>query len=270
MPNDTYHAYGLELSRWPQFKASDWFYRYDVYGVGDPPKPMSCYVWLLQNDISAVLVDCGVSRQSAAARGLKMDRDIRELLANVGVDPAQVDHVALSHLHFDHTGNIGLFPNATFSVSRAELDFWTGPFGKQPALSAPVESSEVSQVLDLQRDGRLVLIDDELEILPGVRTRRVGGHTPGQTMTTVDLGGSQLVLAGDAIHYYEEMRLNRLYKVFTDAQSMLGTYELLRELDARPDTIVVAGHDPEVMDLFEPVAEGCVDLAAPVEEARRG
>jgi glyoxylase-like metal-dependent hydrolase (beta-lactamase superfamily II) len=270
MPNDTYHAYGLELSRWPHFKASDWFYRYEVYGVGDPPKPMSSYVWLLQNDARTVLVDCGVGRESAAARGLKLDRDIRELLASAGVDPGRVDHVALSHLHFDHTGNIGLFPNATFSISRAELDFWTGPFGSQPALSAPVEGSEVHQVLGLLRDERLVLIDDELEILPGVRTRRVGGHTPGQTITTVNLGGSRIVLAGDAIHYYEEMRQNRLYRVFTDALSMLGTYEQLRELDARPDAIVVAGHDPVVMDMFEPVAEGCVDLAAPVGEKHRG
>jgi len=267
MPNDTYRAYGLELARWPQFKASDWFYRYEVYGAGDPPKPMSSFVWLLQSDTSTVLVDCGVSRESGSARGLQMDRDIRELLASGGVNPAHVDHVVLSHLHFDHTGNIGLFPNATFSVSRAELDFWTGPFGRQPALSAPVDSNEVNQVLDLLRDERLVLVDDELEVLPGVRTRRVGGHTPGQTITTVDLGGSQIVLASDAIHYYEEMRLNRLYKVFTDALSLLGTYELLRELDARPDTIVVAGHDPEVMDMFEPVAEGCVDLAASVEGA---
>lgn len=270
MPDDAYRAYALELSYWPQFKASDWFYRYEAYGAGDAPKPMSSYVWLLQSETSTVLVDCGPGREAAAARGLRIDRDIRELLASAGVAPAQVDHVALSHLHYDHTGNIGLFPNATFSISQAELDFWTGPLGRQPALSAPVESSEVSQVLDLLRDERLVLIDEELEILPGIRTRRVGGHTPGQTITTADLGGSQIVLASDALHYYEEMRLNHLYKVFTDALSMLRTYEVLRELDARPDTTVVAGHDPEVMAMFEPVAEGCVDLAAPVEGTRRG
>lgn len=270
MPNDTYRAYGLELARWPHFKASDWFYRYEVYGAGDKPKPMSSYVWLLQNDTNTALVDCGVNPESGAARGLQLDRDIRKLLADAGVDPAKVDHVALSHLHYDHTGNIGLFPNATFSISRAELEFWTGPFGRQPALSAPVESREVSQVLDLAREERLVLIEDELEILPGVHTRRVGGHTPGQTITTVDLGGSRVVLASDAVHYYEEMRLNRLYKVFTDAPAMLATYQLLRELDALPGTTVVAGHDPEVMDMFEPVSEGCVNLAAPVEGGARG
>jgi glyoxylase-like metal-dependent hydrolase (beta-lactamase superfamily II) len=266
----SYHAYGLELARWTRFKASDWFFRYEVYGADDLPKPASSYVWLLRNDTRTVLVDCGVSRESAAARGLVMDRDIRDLLAQAGVDPARVDHVVLSHLHFDHTGNIGMFPNATFSVSRAELDFWTGPFGRQPALAAPVEDSELAQVVDLLRDERLVLIDDELEILPGIRTRRVGGHTPGQTITTVNLGSSRIVLAGDAVHFYEEMRQDRLYRVFTDALEMLRTYEHLRELDARPDTIVVSGHDPEVMGMFEPVAEGCVDLAVPVGDTGRG
>ncbi len=258
--SDAYRAYGLELSRWPNFTASDWFYRYDVYGVGDPPRPMSCYVWLLQNDTKTVLVDTGPSPQSASARGLPIDRDVTELLARLDVRPGDVDHVVLSHLHFDHTGNIDLFPNATFSLSRAELDFWTGPYGSQPALAAPVESREVRQVLDLQRDERLVLIDEQHEILPGIRTTRVGGHTPGQTITSVDVAGSQLILAGDAIHYYEEMRENRLYKVFTDVSEMLGTYAVLRDLDARPGTTVVAGHDPEVMARFAPVADGCVDL----------
>jgi glyoxylase-like metal-dependent hydrolase (beta-lactamase superfamily II) len=262
----TYRAYGLELARWSTFKASDWFYRYDVYGLGDPPKPMSCFVWLLQSEAHTVLVDCGPALESASARRLGVDRDIVDLLAVLGVRPVDVDHVALSHLHFDHTGNIDLFPNATFSLSRAELDFWTGPYGTQPALAAPVESREVSQVLQLQRDERLTLIDEEQEILPGITTRRVGGHTPGQTMTFVDLGGSTAVLAGDALHYYEEMRENRLYKVFTDAEEMLDAYALLRELDSQPDTSVVAGHDPEVMDIFELVADGCVNLAAP----RRG
>jgi glyoxylase-like metal-dependent hydrolase (beta-lactamase superfamily II) len=262
--SESYRAYGLELSRWSQFTASDWFYRYDVYGLGDPPRPMSCYVWLLQSDSRTVLVDCGPSAESASARRLEIDRDIVELLARVGVRPADVDHVVLSHLHFDHAGNIGLFPNATFSMSRAELDFWTGPFGSQPALAAPVELREVNQVLELRRDDRLVLVDDEREILPGIRTSRVGGHTPGQTVTTVDLADSTLVLAGDAIHYYEEMRENRLYKVFTDVQEMLSTYALLRDLDARPGTTVVAGHDPQVMDIFEPVTDGCVDLTSPI------
>jgi hypothetical protein len=65
-------------------------------------------------------------------------------------------------------------------------------------------------------------------------------------------------------------RLNKLCKVFASALSMIGTDELLRELDGRPRTIVVAGHDLEVMDMFGPAAVGCVDPAAPVEGARSG
>jgi glyoxylase-like metal-dependent hydrolase (beta-lactamase superfamily II) len=256
-------CYGFELSRWTHFKASDWFFRYDAYQMADVPAPMACYVWLIQGSHGNVLVDCGFSRSSAAARGLEFGRDIRTGLAAAGLHPRHVDHVVLSHLHFDHTGNIDLFPNADFSLSRAEFDFWTGPFGRQPALAAPVESLELQQVLALHRAGRLTLFDEELEVAPGVHSYVVGGHTPGQTITKVDLGSSRIVLAGDAAHYEEEFQQDRLFRVFTNARQMLETYALLRDYDEHPDTRVIAGHDPQVMTRFAGVADGWVDLGSP-------
>lgn len=62
----------------------------------------------------------------------------------------------------------------------------------------------------------------------------------------------------------------RLYKVSTGAPLMIGTDELLRELDGWPHTIVVAGRDLEVVDTFGPAAEGTEAPAAPVEGARHG
>ncbi|WP_083452937.1 MBL fold metallo-hydrolase [Mycolicibacterium goodii] len=66
--------------------------------------------------------------QAAAARNRRVDTDPVVLHARLGVAPDDVDHVVLSHLHFGHIGNVGLFPNARFAIARPEFDFWTGCF----------------------------------------------------------------------------------------------------------------------------------------------
>jgi N-acyl homoserine lactone hydrolase len=46
------------------------------------------------------------------------------VLAEAGVSPADVQHVFLTHAHFDHTGNTDAFPNATFYLQERELSKW--------------------------------------------------------------------------------------------------------------------------------------------------
>ncbi|MDP6175158.1 MAG: MBL fold metallo-hydrolase, partial [Rhodospirillales bacterium] len=46
------------------------------------------------------------------------------VLAKVGIDPDEVETVILTHLHFDHIGNLDAFPNANFVVQRTEYDGW--------------------------------------------------------------------------------------------------------------------------------------------------
>ena len=49
-----------------------------------------------------------------------------------------------------------------------------------------------------------VFVDGEREILPGIRVVKVGGHTAGMQIVTVQTGRGQAVLASDASHYYGE------------------------------------------------------------------
>jgi glyoxylase-like metal-dependent hydrolase (beta-lactamase superfamily II) len=258
---DAYEAYALRCGTLPGRKASDWFYRFSVYGLPDVPYAMDCFFWLLRNEARTVLVDCGFEKTRGESRGIRQVSDPLQLLSFFGVGADEVDHIILSHLHFDHVGNLGLFPNATFSIARAELDFWTGPHGSQPAVAAPVEREEVQAVLDLKRQGRLNLVDGSEHLFQGIRVTRVGGHTPGQLITEIATSSGQLVLASDAIHYNDEMRFDRVYNVYTNVEELLQGYAMLRNLAAKPDTTVVAGHDPEVMADFSLVHENCVDLS---------
>jgi hypothetical protein len=116
-----------------------------------------------------------------------------------------------------------MFPNATFSLARAELEYWTGPYSDRPAISWASAADEVRAVADLQREGRIVL-------------------------------------ASDAAHYCDEMELDRPFSLYSELEGMFRTYAHLRNLAARPRTTVIAGHDPAVSSMFETVAPNCLDL----------
>jgi glyoxylase-like metal-dependent hydrolase (beta-lactamase superfamily II) len=241
------------------------FLGYSRYCEPDAEYPMSYYVWVARNATSTVLVDCGYSLHRAAAKGRYQENersvDPLDMLSDIGVDAGSVDHVVLSHMHFDHVGNVDRFPSATFSIGRKEYDFWTSRFASPFILQSTIDQDELDCLRSLHSDGRLVLIDDEAEFQPGVTARSVGGHTPGQLLTYVKSPGGTVVLASDALHFYEEMELDRPFWFYFDLESTLEVYEHLRELHQREDVHVLPGHDPKVMSRFPQVTDHVVDVS---------
>lgn len=107
-------------------------------------------------------------------------------LAELGLKPADIRYLALSHSHPDHVGNLNLFPQATLVVQKAEYD-WVQPFGgprfkpEQPAIKPEGDR-------DLFGDGSVVLI-------------ATPGHSPGHQCLLVRLPKTgALLLTGDAVH----------------------------------------------------------------------
>lgn len=266
---DDREVYALRYSTRPECTTSEAFYRHDLYGEPDVTIGMDYFLWLVRAQGQITLVDCGFSEQTAARRGRHFDTSPSELLSRMGVGPAAVDHVVLTHMHFDHVGNAGSFPNATFHMARAEFEHWTGRYRDHPAFSWPVEPAEVRLLETLRRDERLHLIEESEQVVPGVRATRFPGHTPGQLVTGVTAGAKEIVLASDAMHYYEEIRRDRPFYLFSDLGAMFDSYQALRELDARPDTDVVAGHDPAVAATYAEAEKDCFDLTQPSQGANR-
>jgi glyoxylase-like metal-dependent hydrolase (beta-lactamase superfamily II) len=258
----TYEAYALRYGGITVTKATK-YYRYDVYGEPDERVGLDFFFWLLRNDERTVLVDCGYDDVRTAARGYLQDHRPVELLSRLGVSSEDVDHVVLSHMHFDHIGNVDLFPNATFSVARAELGYWTGPFADRRLINESGDPHETALVADLLRAGRVHLVEGEEDVFPGIRVIPTRGHTPGQLVTDVATRSGQVVLASDAVHLYDELDLDRPYWVFHDLEGMYRSYDLLRTLAGRPGTRIVAGHDPAVATRFRRVDDEIVDLTAP-------
>ncbi|MGJ0183920.1 N-acyl homoserine lactonase family protein [Corynebacterium glyciniphilum] len=259
----TYEVYALHYAS-RSTMASQKFYRYELYGEPDKQYDTAYYFWLIRDDVRTVLVDCGFSTRSASTRNRAVETDPVELLGRMGVAPADVDHVVLSHMHFDHIGNIDLFPNATFTMARSEFEFWTGSFSDRPCIEWQVQQDEVDAVVELERAGRMNLVaSDTTEIFPGIDVAVFPGHTPGQLVTSVASGEKTVVLASDAVHFYDELSEDRPFQIFLDLVAMYDSLERLREIEERPFTEVIPGHDPNVMSRYVHAAAGCADLLRP-------
>ena len=254
-----YEVYALRYGSTSLQKAGR-YHRYDAYGEPDQAVNLDFFFWLARNGERTVLVDCGFDDVRTRERGYRQDTHPLALLERLGVQAEDVDHVVLSHMHFDHIGNVDLFPRATFSIARAELEFWTGPYADREHLAIAGNTTEIALVDRLSQEGRVQLIEAASEVLPGIRTTPVRGHTAGQLITEVSGRTGPIVLASDAIHFYEEMHLDRPFWLFCDLEGMYRGYDMLRRIEARPGTTVVAGHDPAVMGMFGAVADDCVDL----------
>jgi glyoxylase-like metal-dependent hydrolase (beta-lactamase superfamily II) len=235
-------------------RKSEFFYRFGSYGEPDSEVEMGYFFWLLRRPGSTVLVDTGFDPTVGARRGRTCVVAPLEALRRLGVQPEQVDAVVVTHCHYDHTGNLHAFPHAELVLPQKELEFWTSPLAEREQFASHVEPDDVALLVQAVGEGRARLTDGREEILEGVTAIQVGGHSPGQQLTTVAAAGGVVVLASDAFHFYEELELDRPFGIVADLARMYATYDLLRELAASGAT-VIPGHDSEVLRRF-PAVDG--------------
>jgi glyoxylase-like metal-dependent hydrolase (beta-lactamase superfamily II) len=234
------------------------YYRYHAYGEPDAPMRMDYFLWVLRDADRVVLVDTGYDVAAGERRRRTTLCPPLEALERAGVEPASVERIILTHLHYAHTGSLVAFPATPLIVHRRELEFWSSPLAARSQLAPLIEPDEIGLVTAAVRDGRATVLEDETVIVaPGVEAIRVGGHSPGQLVLVVD-AANPVVLASDALHYDEELELDRPFDVVVDLAEMYRGYDTLRELAAQPGAVLVPGHDPSVCERFPGDEDGIV------------
>jgi len=221
---------------------------------GDPhdvPMPMDYFVWAIVGRDTTIVVDTGFDTLDAVARNRRLVRTAAEGLALVGVDAAATRTVVLTHLHYDHVGGFGQFPNARFHLQDREMVFATGRHMAESEFSHAFTARHVAELVMAVHAKRVEFLDGDAELAPGVSLHHLGGHTDGLQVVRVRTAAGWLVLASDASHYYENMEATRPFPIVFDVPAMIAGYDRLRSLSGR-DGVIVPGHDPMVFERHPP------------------
>jgi glyoxylase-like metal-dependent hydrolase (beta-lactamase superfamily II) len=236
---------------------ADVYYRYWAYGEPDGPARLDYYFWILRDadDGETILIDTGFHPEAGRRRGRTCLIEPAEAMAALGVTPDAVSRVMLTHLHYDHTGNLDVLPEAQLLVPALELDFWQGPLARRPQFADAVERAELDGLRDAEAAGRVRRLIGGEELAEGVHAVHLGGHSPGQMALAIFGTGHPVVLASDAVHFYDELERDRPFAVIADLAEVYEAYDTLRELAGAPGSHLVPGHDAAVMERY-PRVEG--------------
>jgi glyoxylase-like metal-dependent hydrolase (beta-lactamase superfamily II) len=222
----------------------------------DPSAPLvlDFYSWVLIGEAGTIVVDTGMDPRFAAKHGHTYLISPVEGLARLGVVAAEVETVVLTHAHYDHLGFLGAFPKARFLMQAEEMAYVTGPWMEKSWFRRAYEPEEIQRLVALLHAGRLHLHGREMRVADGVSVHWVGGHCAGQEVVRVRTGRGWVVLASDALHYYEEYERGVPFAIVFNSSDMIAAHDTIRAL-ADSDTHVLPGHDPRIAAIY-PAAEG--------------
>ncbi|MCA9285764.1 MAG: MBL fold metallo-hydrolase [Phycisphaerales bacterium] len=240
---------------------------------------------LLRGEAGTLLIETGFggkwTEKERAIYDLEQ-RTVVDALREVGVEPQAIDHVVVTHLHFDHAAGLTVndrsgkpvptFPNADIVVQRQE---WEDALANKSTMTRTYLRTHLDPVAD-----RVRLIEGDAEALPGIRVGPMVGHTWGQQAVRFDDATGVVCFPGDVLPtiHHAGAAFNMAYDMLP-YRNMLSKRSLLDRaadeawrlvLDHEPDRPVVrVERDPERRERHRlvPVAEVPSPPAPPASSA---
>lgn len=207
------------------------------------PIPTAVNAFAINTGEMLYLVDAGCGGVRGPALG-----HLTDSLRAVGLDPAQVDAVLMTHLHIDHAAGLrtasgaAAFPNAELLVAEAEKTFWFDPGlpSRASAMMQPMISNAAASLAPYA--SRTTLFTPGREIAPGITCVPLPGHTPGHTGFLIESDGESLLIWGDIIHVgaYQFPRPDLSIAFDVDMQTAAATRLRMFE-QAVSERILIAG-----------------------------
>ena len=211
--------------------------------------PMDYFIWILKSGDDVILVDTGYDSDEAQSRGRPIQQIPVKAIEAMGLTADDITTIIITHLHYDHAGSLGDFPNAKLYIQPAEMAYATGPCMCEDVLRMPYTGAHICEAIKALYSGRVHFTKTDDVIADGVSVHCVGGHAKGLQIVQVKTASGWLCLASDATHYYENFIARKPFPIVVDVEEMLKGYDRLDEL-ASSRALIIPGHDPLVTSLF--------------------
>lgn len=178
--------------------------------------------------------------------GLKMTKDdaIPVQLAKIGLKTSDIKYVVVGHLHLDHGGNIGQFPNATLIVQEAEVNAALAPDVGFSVYYIPGDFQDMKNMNVVRINGDLDLFGDG-----SFRVVSARGHTQGSQFAVVRLPKTgPVILTSDVAYLKENLDKNLIPSLpgVTHPIDAYKAYQRIRHVRDSEGARIFYGHDPEV------------------------
>ncbi len=205
------------------FVVSDGLFRLDggaMFGVvprvlwekSDPPDEknrilMGLNCLLIIRSQEKILIDTGMGDKFDAKFGgmfgVQREKTLLDHLAGLNVQPEDITHVIMSHMHFDHIGwntrrdaageIVPTFPNALYFAQRGEYEVANNPDDRSRASYLKWNWGA------LEKSGQLQLLNGTCEVLPGIESFLAPGHTLHHTIVKIKSAGKTVAFMADLV-----------------------------------------------------------------------
>jgi glyoxylase-like metal-dependent hydrolase (beta-lactamase superfamily II) len=169
------------------------------------PLGFNCY--LIRTGGHTVLIEtgCGDKMPALARERMRLGpepEDLREAIVAAGIDPESIDIVINSHLHWDHCGGntvlrggrpAAAFPRARYFAPRGE---WKQAHERLARDGISYIDANYDPLVDA---GRMTLVEEDCEIVPGIRMERAPGHNRDMCVVTASSGGRTFCFLSDLV-----------------------------------------------------------------------
>ena len=167
---------------------------------------LSIHAFVLESEGQTIMVDTCLGNRTIPGfdRISNIGDGFLTALSDAGYEPADINTVVCTHLHFDHVGWntmlkdgewVPTFPNARYLFGKQEYEFWAGTEEKGFAFTF---GDAVQPVVDA---GLADLVENDTQVTGEVWLEPTPGHTPGHASVHLSSGGDEGVITGDMAHH---------------------------------------------------------------------
>lgn len=224
----------------PDHFASKGFYPHKTLHLVDP-----CF--LIKHPKGWLLWDLGVGDKYVGHETLVKEYDLtikvpislEAQLKQLGLQPKDINFVAISHTHFDHTGNCNLFPQAVWLIQRPEYQWLRR---NQPHVD--VDNNGLMQIL---KPAHKILLNGNYDLFGDgtVEIISTPGHTPGHQSLKLTLGNKVIILSGDLYHTRQNYLHKQVPQFNTNKKDTLASMKKIENILQKTKGQLIIQHELE-------------------------
>ena len=222
--------------------------------------PFEWMFWVIKTEERIILVDTGFHDEKLARKWrIRNYQDPAERLKELGIDPADVSDVIITHAHWDHIGLIGSYANAGIWIQEKEYNYAGSLLSAKQTKAKGMRWEDLKLLRQAEGQGRLHLVKEKAILTPGITMMPAGGHTPGSQFVTVETLEGIIVIAGDNTYLYRNNRSHIPVGSAYDREENLVAIKKMHRSAASP-FYIIPGHDPLVMRYFPEIGDNIVEI----------